>query len=90
MDKFKDIPIDSETTIVFSIPGFLNNYEVIYKSWIWEHISGQSVIFYKEDISHLSDDELKKMVDDKNEFASITISRKTEKYVFVNYNLKSC
>lgn len=85
MNKFEDIPIDSETTIVFTLPGFLNNYEVVYESWIWENVSGQSVIFYKEDIKHLSDDDLKGMLDNQ---PNITISRKFEKYVFVNYNFK--
>ncbi|WP_366187227.1 hypothetical protein [Flavobacterium ovatum] len=88
MTKFKDIPTDSETKTVFSIPGFLDNYEVVYESWIWNHISAQSVIFYKDDVTHLSDVDLKKMVDPKNKFPNMTLSRKTEKYVFINFNFE--
>lgn len=88
-NKFKNVPIDKDTTILFEAPMKFDQEDILYQKWYWDNIYGESIIFTAEDIKHMSDDELKKyiassdIIKDKN---SITISRNKSGYTFVNFN----
>ena len=91
-DKFKNVPVDKETKILFRQEAKFGAYEVLYEIWSWEGISAESIIFASDDISDLTDEELELEVRKsplvKSESA-ITIKRFSAGYTFVNFNFET-
>ncbi|WKU20119.1 hypothetical protein [Advenella alkanexedens] len=91
-NKFANIPLDSDTTILEEKPITLEGLEAFYQKWRWDGITAESVIFASADINHLDDSELELLITRSNRFAfssSMTVKRNPENYTFINFNFKS-
>ena len=90
--KFKNVPVDKDTRILFRQEAKLGEYEVLYEMWSWEGISAESIIFKNNYISELTDEDLELEVRKsplvKSESA-ITIKRLPAGYIFVNFNFET-
>lgn len=87
-DKFKDIPVEADTKIIYSLLTNFGEIEVVYQKWYWEGIFAESLIFFNEDITHLNEEQIKEEVANSplfKEDSSITYT-KGEIYTFVNFN----
>lgn len=88
-DKFKNVPVEEDTKILFRNEAKFGKYEVLYEMWSWEGISAESIIFESDDISDLTDEELEQEVRKsplvKNDSA-VTIKRLDAGFTFVNFN----
>jgi hypothetical protein len=89
-DKFKDVPVDEETKIIFESKMKFDNKDILYQKWIWDGIMGESIIFYFDDVKELNDEEFVNYIKSSDIVAdksSITIAKsKDEKYRFANFN----
>lgn len=86
---FSDLENDPETKTLKRTISTINEIPCLHEFWSWDGIHGESLVFYKEDVLTLTDEEILKLVfkeenlDDKKQ----TIKR-TDKFVFINYNFK--
>ena len=90
-DKFSSVPVEEDTRILFRKETKLDNYDVLHEKWNWEGIKAESLIFANNDISELSDEEIKKEVRESqfiNEGSDITFKR-SEEFTYVNFNFKT-
>jgi hypothetical protein len=87
-DKFKNLPVEEDTKIIFSSPMRWGELDIVYEKWVWDGITAESIIFLTEDVSTLDDAALE--ADIRNgplvkADSQITIKR-TDKFTFVNFN----
>jgi len=90
-NKFKNIPTENDTTILLSSEMNLGKYEITYQKWFWDGVQAESIIFYNEDIKHLSKEEIVKEVKKSpivKSNSKITYS-KDDAYTFVNFNFNT-
>jgi len=90
-DKFKQVPIDSDTKILFEQEMKLREYDVLYQKWIWDGIYGDSIIFESKDVTKLTDDEIKQLIKKLpviKEGSDITFDRLESGFIFVNFNFE--
>lgn len=94
MKTFDNIPEEKEGAIHFRAQmKFDELIDCVFEFWTWDGIQANSLIFHEEDVAHLSDEELKKMIIESPIFKKdnpywATISRNREKYTFVNFNFE--
>ena len=91
-DKFKNVPVEIDTRILFRQEAKLGEHAVLYEMWTWEGISAESIIFASGDISDLNDEELELEVRKSplvNSDSAITIKRLPAGYTFVNFNFET-
>ena len=89
--KFTDVLVDEDTTVILEKIGTLDQYEVLYQAWSWDGINAESIIFLSEDVSDLSDEQLKALVKSSplvNQESKLTVNDRSGKYSFVNFNFK--
>ncbi len=88
-EKFKDLPVDEDTQIILSFETKVEHYDVVYQKWYWSGIYAESIIFCNEDVTPLSEEEIKKEVAENTALlkdnSQMTIKR-GDKYTFVNFN----
>lgn len=60
INKFSDIPIESDTRILYKKVIAINDYDVLYETWSWDGYWGESLIFVNDDIAGLTDKEFYK------------------------------
>lgn len=85
-DKFSNLKADADTQILLRHQTSLKGYDVMIESWVWDGIAGQSVIFYNRDVENFSDDELINLIKEHYKTVTVTISRASTDYVFLNFN----
>ncbi len=86
--KFKNIPIEEGTKIIFSSPMRWGEHEITYQKWKWDGIVAESIIFVSSDVENLSDSELRDDISSSpvvRKDSEVTISR-GEEFTFVNFN----
>lgn len=92
-EKFKNVSVEVDTKIITQIECKIADYAALYQTWVWDGIFGESIIFTKEDVAHLNDEEVKQLVTDSKYYQSamgnITFSRGKSNFVFVNFNFQS-
>ena len=54
IDKFKNVPVEEDTTIKFRSVTKFENIEALHEGWYWEGVTAESLIFADEDITHIS------------------------------------
>ncbi len=89
--KFKDIPRDEDTKILFSSPMKWGELDIVYEKWYWDGINAESVIFLNEDVANLDNEALEADVRSSplvNDDSQVTIKR-VEKFTFVNFNFST-
>ena len=90
-DKFSSVPVDENTRILFRKETKIGNYDVLHEKWNWEGIKAESIIFTDEDVSELSDEEIKKVVRESGflkEGSDLTFKR-SEDFTYVNFNFET-
>lgn len=91
-DKFKTVPVEEDTRILFRQEAQFGTYEVLYEMWSWEGISAESIIFASDDISDLTDEELEQEVRQSplvKKESALTIKRLDSGFTFVNFNFET-
>jgi hypothetical protein len=91
-DKFKNVPVEGDTRILFRQEAEFGTYEVLYEMWSWEGISAESIIFASDDISDLTDEELEQEVRKSplvKKESAVTIKRLDSGFTFVNFNFET-
>ena len=92
-DKFKEVPIEKDTKIIFRNEMKFGKHDVLYEMWIWDGSTAESVIFASKDVIELTDDELEEefrlspLLKDKD--SEITINRAKSGFTFINFNFES-
>lgn len=89
MAKFDDVPVEEDTKIIFQIETKLGQFDILYETWFWEGITAESIIFAKEDVSGLDDNEILKEVKKSpllKKDSKITLQHSKAGFVFVNFN----
>jgi len=90
-DKFNDIPVETDTKLLFRSAMKWGELDIIYEKWNWEGITAESIIFLNEDVKEMSDEALEADVRDGplvREDSQVTIKR-GENFTFVNFNFVS-
>lgn len=90
-NKFDSVPVEKDTRLLFRNESKLGKYDVLYEKWEWDGIKAESVIFLDEDVAHLKDKEIEKIVKSSPIFkgGSITLKRGETGFTFVNFNFES-
>lgn len=84
-DKFKNVTTDENTIVLYSQESKCGELDVLYEIWIFERVvKAQSLIFLKEDISHLQKADIVKMINEEMKHFDVKISD-DETYVFANF-----
>ena len=86
INKFSDVPVENETTIIAKTEGKIVGIDCRFEYWSWDGINGFSYIFFNDDISQYSEDELTSLVAKevlKHDNFSSTF-KQIEKYTFLN------
>jgi len=89
--KFKSIPIEPDTKILYQNETNLGGYPVRYEIWSCDGYRAESMIFSNEDVSELSDKEIEIVVHESGlilEESGITINRSDSGFVFVSFNFE--
>jgi len=89
MKKFENVPVESDTKILFQEEVKFGEHEALYQKWFWDGITAESLIFLSEDVSHIDDETIKEEVLNSplaNAESSVTLKRSESGYVFVNFN----
>jgi len=92
MDKFKNVPVEEDTKIIFREESILGEYEVLYEKWFWDGISAESIIFANEDVAELKDNEIESIVKKSpllKKGSSMTLTRSESGFTFVNFNFEA-
>lgn len=91
-NKFKQVPVEEETLILFRTEATLGKYDVLYEKWFWGGITAESIIFVNEDVIDLEDCEIEDEVKTSplvEKGSSITLKRSQSGFTFVNFNFHS-
>ncbi len=91
-NKFKEIPIDKDTKIVFRQETKVDKFDCLHEVWSWDSIIAESLIFDNEDVENLNDNELQMMITSPGipyPGSSVLIKRSDSGYTFVNFNLRN-
>jgi len=87
--KFTNVPVENDTVIIMQAEMKFGEYDVLYQKWVWDGITAESIIFLKEDVLNLVDEDLKdilrgSLVVDLE--SQVTIKRNEAGYTFVSFN----
>jgi hypothetical protein len=91
-NKFKNVPVEQDTKIIFEPQAKLGEYDVLYQKWHLDGVTAESIIFADEDIVGVSDEEIQAEVKDApllRADSAITLKRSAPGFTFVNVNLES-
>ena len=90
-DKFKNIPVEEDTKVLFRKEIAFGPYEAIHEEWKWvfEGIKAESLILLQADVAALTDEELERTLRDSGLVqydSKVTITRDRDGYTFLNFN----
>jgi len=87
MMLFKDVPVESDTTVTAQREIMVGKYQALYQKWLWDGIVAESIIFIDQDAQVFTDQELFTMVKEYAKPGSkYTIQRSCSGFTFVNFN----
>ena len=88
-DKFDNLPKDPDTATLSSETLIIDGVDVKLESWYWDGIWGKSAIFLAEQVIKLSDEEIIDKISPVIEVTEpFTTSRKSNGYVFINFDFE--
>jgi len=90
-DKFKGIPVESDTVVLSEEVVMVGEIEVLHQWWFWDGITAESLIFRDEDVEELSDAALEDLVWDSGfvvEDTGVTVTGERSSFSFVNFNFQ--
>ena len=93
IEDFKDLTVDKGTKILSRKLAQVGGYTAMHEYWMWDGIKAESLIFCSDDVSQLSDDDLKSIcvagnfILDKDNPYDFTVSRSTtSNFTFASFN----
>lgn len=89
--KFKSVPLEPDTVILFEKPHTIGGIEVLYQIWQWENYQANSIIFLNEDVDGLEKDGIVEMVKQDAVYKpgpGLTFARRDSGFTFVNFNFQ--
>lgn len=88
-EKFKNLPVEEDTQIIASLEVKIDTYDVVYQKWNWDGIHAESIIFFNDDVTDLTEAQIINEVELCpgliKEGSQITF-KKVDSYTFVNFN----
>lgn len=90
-EKFKNIPVEEDTKILFRQQIAFGPHEAIHEEWKWvfEGIKAESLILLASDVAALSDEELEQQLRETGLVqydSKVTIARDRDGYTFLSFN----
>lgn len=86
---FSDLTLDFDTKLLSRHIIDVNGIPCAHENWIWDGVFGESLIFYKEDLTDHTDDGIFDLISKgkavKKEGSTIKVG---EKYVYFNFNFE--
>lgn len=61
-DKFKKVPVDNDTRILFEKETKLEGYDILHQLWSWDGLLGGSVILANEDLEESENQKIIEML----------------------------
>ena len=55
MEKFSNVLVEDDTTILFSLECKLGERDILFQKWLWDGITAESFIFVSDDVADLTD-----------------------------------
>lgn len=89
--RFQNLPVDEDTKILHSSEKELAQFKILFQTWIWDGVYGESFIFVQQDVKHLSQEEILDLAKSSpiiQNKKSITYSDEMSGFVFVNFNFR--
>ena len=88
--KFNDLTIEEDTKLISRVITKVKDISCVHEFWNWDGVSGESIIFYTEDVKSLADSDILELVFNKElkNIKDYTLKRQ-DKFVYVNFNFKS-
>lgn len=88
--RFKDIPSDLDTRILFQQELPLGDYPVLYQKWSWDGLIAESIIFESDTVESFDDSKLCEIVSLAYPVrTNITVTRSKSGFTFVNFNFET-
>lgn len=88
-NKFENVPVDEDTKIKSRSYGRIGELDYMHEKWVWEGISGESIVFADFEVDKLRDSELIALVSELDIVTNkgrFTVRRSKSGYTFVNFN----
>ncbi|MCF8365061.1 MAG: hypothetical protein K9H16_04730 [Bacteroidales bacterium] len=89
--KFENVPVESDTVILFEKEHTIGRFDVLYQIWRWANYQANSIIFANEDIADIEEDEIRAMVKNDSVFTGesrLTFRRSDSGFTFVSFNFE--
>jgi len=86
---FANVPVEEDTRVCASRETAFGDWLVLHQTWTWDGTRAESLIFLADDVAHLDDETLQRMVGASplaRPGGSITVARERDGYTFVNFN----
>jgi hypothetical protein len=90
VQKLLSRPLDSETDMIMEHIVEVEGIQALMEIWSWEGVMASSMVFLREDVSHLNQEQLVELVfrGINQQIDSQITFKETLEHVFVNYNFK--
>ena len=89
--KFANVPLDEDTRIKSQRQISINGIDALHQRWVWDGISGESLVFSADDVSAATDQEIIEMARDAGLVAmesASTVKRDESGFVFLNFGFE--
>ena len=89
--KFANVPLDEDTRIKSQRQISINGIDALHQRWVWDGISGESLVFSADDVSAATDQEIIEMARDAGLVAmesASTVKRGESGFVFLNFGFE--
>ena len=86
--KFADVPLDEDTRIKSQRQVSIKGIDALHQRWVWDGITGESLIFSTADVAAASDQQIIEMACDAGLLtmeSSSTVKRSESGFVFLNF-----
>lgn len=80
--KFGDIPANEDAIITEHLIE-IKHLNGVYQEWLWNGITGKSLVFLTNDVFDKTDAELKNILEDCKSLVTV---KRGDKYTFINFD----
>ncbi len=90
-EKFASVPHEDDTEIFSSEVIAFGDFEVLYESWAFEGVHGESISFTEDDAEGLRDEELQDLVEESPLYhgGNHPTVRREDGFVVVSFNFSA-
>jgi hypothetical protein len=84
--KFKDLKLDEGTKIIIADFIKIREYDARFEIWSWDGIYAFSLIFFKEDVKDINEQQLINLINEKFDISDNYTYKDNGKYIFLSFN----